>query len=61
MVLSDERLKSALEQVVSEAVSEQTAAGGGTMSYAQHMARQVARANTLLTNMKAAISTTLIR
>uniref|UniRef100_A0A6A7G4B3 Glycerol-3-phosphate acyltransferase 1 n=1 Tax=Hirondellea gigas TaxID=1518452 RepID=A0A6A7G4B3_9CRUS len=55
VILQDERIVSALEQVVAETDQKEG------QSYAATMAKQIARANDILDNMKAAISTTLIR
>ena len=54
-MVQDDRIQKALDQVVTEAVAD----GGG--SYATVMRQQLARAHALLNNMRAALSTTLIR
>ncbi|KAF2354334.1 Phospholipid/glycerol acyltransferase [Trinorchestia longiramus] len=61
VILADERIQAALDQVVTEGIAEDLPAGAREACYKGLLATQISRANTILNNMKAAISTSLIR
>ncbi|XP_042867591.1 glycerol-3-phosphate acyltransferase 1, mitochondrial-like isoform X2 [Penaeus japonicus] len=61
MVIQDERVSSAIEQAVLEEMEEKGVEANDDKTYYKLVAQHTARAHKLLNNMKAAISSTLIR
>lgn len=61
MVIQDERVSSAIEQAVLEEMEEKGVEASDDKTYYGLVAQHTARAHNLLNNMKAAISSTLIR
>lgn len=61
LIIKDECVAAALEQVVGEEMEQKGLEAGNKKAYSALMAKYTARANKLLSDMKAALSSTLIR